>query len=499
MSRTIVNINSNLVLLVVNMCVTFIMTPVLIKNMGDHDYGIFALAVSIVGYMSILDLGLSPAISRFISKFSSEKNHESTQAYFTVALKLLTAIGVLAAIIMLIVYLISPQLLAPADVSYDKDYSYVMILMTLQILFTFPRVCLISTLQGRNLYTVNNNVSIFISIIATTFIVSFISENNGLVLVFSVGLATGLIKTLYFYLYITEILKIKIKRLSFKEFRHISSELIHFSSRSFVQGTSARLSYHSDNIIITGFLNASYIVTYSLPVALLQYVSLIVGNITTVFLPLFTDMYVRNDNKKLIDVYMSSTRIISSISFFGVGAVFILGDNFISMWISDVHAERAATLIPYLALNGLFYLFNPLDNMLVTSQGRHGYFAKISTYQVIANIGLSVILINYMGLLGVAIGTLLSTVGAEIFKTIYCSKLLGIKLARLCLEPIRPIIIPCLIPLCVMFILDGYATSIINFVLICISLTSAWLFLTYQYALKNEERDLIHKMIWKIP
>jgi len=488
MTNIIKNIGSNQLLLLVNMGVMFVMTPVLIKNMGDYDYGIFVLITAIAGYMSILDLGLSPAIARFISKYHAIQDTDNIKTIFSAALVLLTTIGSVLCALLFIIYLFYPYILSPGNEEENK-YSVAFILTIFQIFFTFPRVGLMATLEGYHLFTVKNNISIFISVVASSLIVALINNHNGLELVLTVGLLTGLIKTIYYYIYIKHSLVISFTEINFDRLKKTMKVLLKFSIKSLAQGASAKIANHSDNIIISFFLGATNIVIYSLPNALLKQLFGIIGNIRMVYLPVFSGLYSRNNTDELIEVYLNITRLITSLTLLGLGSIFFLADNFIGMWIGAEYGDKVKSLIPFFVLYGAVYLYNPLDNQLVTACNEHGKFAKLAIYEVIINIFLSIILVTHYGLLGVVFSTFLSCLFVKHFRIRHVSKVLSISYFVLLSSPLHKLFFPTFLPILLLWYLDEYMITFFSFILLGVGIFLCWIILMIFFGLNQDEYE----------
>jgi O-antigen/teichoic acid export membrane protein len=50
------------------LAISFFMMPFLVRNLGDRMYGIWTLVGSVLGYYGLIDIGLSSAVVRFISR-----------------------------------------------------------------------------------------------------------------------------------------------------------------------------------------------------------------------------------------------------------------------------------------------------------------------------------------------------------------------------------------------------------------------------------------------
>ena len=53
--------------------VQLIYTPFLIRMLGQSEYGLYSLVYSIIGYLTVLDLGFGNAIIVYTAKYSSKK------------------------------------------------------------------------------------------------------------------------------------------------------------------------------------------------------------------------------------------------------------------------------------------------------------------------------------------------------------------------------------------------------------------------------------------
>ena len=57
----------------ISILVSLFYTPIVIKNLGQQQYGLYNIASSVVGYLSLLNFGLGSAVVRFVTKYRVEK------------------------------------------------------------------------------------------------------------------------------------------------------------------------------------------------------------------------------------------------------------------------------------------------------------------------------------------------------------------------------------------------------------------------------------------
>ena len=81
----------------INILVSFLCIPLMLKYMGQSEYGLYSLVASVIAYLSVLDLGFGNAMVRFVSKSSTdEKEVKKINGLF---LFLYIIIGIIALII----------------------------------------------------------------------------------------------------------------------------------------------------------------------------------------------------------------------------------------------------------------------------------------------------------------------------------------------------------------------------------------------------------------
>lgn len=77
----------------------FVTAPLMLKAFGDGEYGAYQIAVALVGYMSILDLGLHNVTTRFVAKYNAKKQMREQENFIAVNLILF---GVIAGVVLII-------------------------------------------------------------------------------------------------------------------------------------------------------------------------------------------------------------------------------------------------------------------------------------------------------------------------------------------------------------------------------------------------------------
>ena len=98
----------------VNNVVGLLYTPFMLRMLGQTEFGLYSLVASVVGYLTILDLGFGNAIIRYCAKFRAENKLEEQYELFGMFFKLYCLIGLVALVGGIALYL-------NVDALFDKS------------------------------------------------------------------------------------------------------------------------------------------------------------------------------------------------------------------------------------------------------------------------------------------------------------------------------------------------------------------------------------------
>ncbi|HEY0045751.1 MAG TPA: oligosaccharide flippase family protein, partial [Flavobacterium sp.] len=57
------------------------MTPFIIRTLGDSEFGLYTLIGALVSYFGIMDFGLNNTIVRFIARYRAKKDKEGEENF----------------------------------------------------------------------------------------------------------------------------------------------------------------------------------------------------------------------------------------------------------------------------------------------------------------------------------------------------------------------------------------------------------------------------------
>lgn len=386
---------------VIRMAVTFFMTPVLVKNLGNHDYGIWELVVVAIGYMGLLDLGIRPAISRFIAFYRSREDRHSLLMTYSTAFVYMLMLGIIAFFSALILAYSRPGLLAGEGNDLVR-YQWLLLIVGMQMVFMFPGQIAESSLEGFQKYYLSNNINVLFLLANSALIYMYITPTNALLLVAASTAVASALKYVLFYMiaarqhdypaYFASIF------LSMDAFRNI----FRFSLKTFIQGMANTVSMSVDRLIISVYDQVSVIIYFVLPANLIRISDGLIATMTNAMMPFFADLHGRNDKDNAKKYFLFGSKVVFSVVVLVSIGIYLLGSIFIGYWIGNEYVERAQLIINGLLISNIIFRINPLGSRYLVAMNRHGILAKTALLNVILVVPSSIFLVKEFGYVGAA-------------------------------------------------------------------------------------------------
>lgn len=484
--------------LIVSMVVTFIMAPIYLKLMGHYDYGLREMILALVGYMGMLDLGMRPTVSRFVSMHNAQKSRDELLTVYACALAFLGMVGLLLATFFWVWAMTYPEWLKPDDSDMSNKYVLFLLFVGAQVFFAFPKVVVGSFLEGLQRYYFKNMVNIVMTVATAVISYIYMTPENGLALLVGLGALSQLIKLLIFGAVLLKpalgILYPSARYFSREKLR----EMLSFGFKSFIQGAASKVERLSDKLVIGSILGPAALPVYTIPATLVGYISTITMTLTHTFMPVFSDLNARGHQTKIKSIYMIVSKLVVALVIpMGVG-ICLIGGPFIAIWMEgEFDPTLVDAIMVLLVTYTLVPMLNPFASRYLTAINKHVIFAKVAPPAALVNLGLSIWLVFEYGVIGAALGSVLPVfVVMPIFLKVVANNL-DITMAQY----MKHVVLPAIIPVTVMGVgltwwrveygfpgyLDIILAVIISGVVYCV--------LYWLISLGKDERDILMRIM----
>lgn len=426
-NKLLKNSLSNVVMRFLNIAVVFIMSPIIIRSLGKHDYGLWEIVNSVIGYMGLIEFGIFPAIVRYVAKFNALNDREKLNQIYSSFFVIFISIGALCSIIIIGFAFFYPEILSVNGLS-EKKYTLFLLIVAFKTFQAFPGHVIQGFYEGFQKYNFINCVNAVQIIILNIIAYYLFSKGYGLN---AFALVTGVFYTikiafLWAMLSLPGYGRFRIKRTDIN--KDLIKELYIFGFKSFMLGLTGRIAFQTDSIVIGVFLGPAMVPFYVIPVNLISKIKEIMMTITLGFMPHFSELYAKENKSEIIRSYFVYSRYAVGIAFVLLLGALFLGGPFINIWIGPEYVEKGRAILYIMSIAFFIPLLNPFQGRLLTSMGCHGLLVKVAFPAAILNLLLSIVFLHYYGIVGVALGTLIPAVMAEPFILYQVAKLTGFKM-----------------------------------------------------------------------
>lgn len=394
-----------------NVVVGFLLTPFILHRLGDEAYGLWVLVFSFAGYYGVLDLGISSAVIRYVARFSATHDHEQLARFVNTILFLFSCVALFLLLVTLIaswyvgdIFRISPALHTTARILF--------LLVGSMVALQFPLGVFAGILEGLQEFWWENFVSVTGTLLRAALIVIVLSHGLGLLSISLITVGLSLLSRVAYILIVRK--RIPLHFVPRFSDRATLKEIIHYSSMTFTSVVAGRLTSNVGTTIIAVFLSAATVTPFAIATKLITYMSRLVQASSTVFTPMASHFDAKGDSYRLRQIFIVGNRACAILAFPFCSALLILGKSVITVWVGARYAWSysilAILIVPYTLQ--FAQLASP---KILYGTARHRTLGMARLIEGIANVTLSVILLRYYGIWGVALGTAIPKLCSAIF------------------------------------------------------------------------------------
>lgn len=382
----------------------FILYPFLVSELGEEQYGIWLLIVSITGYFALIQMGVPLANSRFLAKYLATDDELSASTLLSTNLAFF---GTLGFIVLLLGFAVS-YLLGPVfgvSDEYLEVARYATWIATLEISLRFIFEVFEGLIHAKERFVYLSVVKNIATILRVGLAFALVDTESGLVTFALVVLASGFLYCLLLYLYC----RLRVSNIT-PRFNLIkkSAFLTVFSFGAYVMlmNLAGRVSIHSAPMVLASMVNVQAIVYYGIASSLMLYLMEFINAFTRVLLPRFTKLNEQGSKANFESQYFRFSRYLVFLLVPICGLLFLFGHSFIELWMGERFATPAHQVLSILALGYGPLLVQRGSAIPILLAAAHMRPATIMfVVGAILNLALSLYWGSKHGMIGVAWGT----------------------------------------------------------------------------------------------
>ena len=403
------------VLMIFEVLSTLLLTPFIIRTLGDSEYGVYKLSAAIVAYLLLLDLGIGNAVTRYVAKYRVQGEVMQCRRFLGITTIYYSIVAAVCLVIGIILILLYPTTFAtgltPEEISLGQRLLSVTVV---NAAVTLGCAGFKNTIIAYERFDISRGASIISIIIrmAATFTVLKLGMGSFGIVIVNFTLT---VLTMLFFISIV-IFKLKLKPV----FKGITSALVKdvavYSSFILIQMIATQINACADSVLI-GMLvpaSAAIIGIYSIGQQITQYFQSIGSSVTGVLMPGVVKLVESKASpQQLCDEMIRIGRLIFMVLGIIWSGFLVFGQQFISLWVGE-EKHDAFWVAMILMTAHLFILTEAIGTQILWSMNEHKEQSILKISIVIANIFLTILLIQWNPLIGATVGTFISMVLGDV-------------------------------------------------------------------------------------
>lgn len=326
--------------------IMFLLTPIVLQELGETRYAVWALVTSLTGYCGLVDMGLRSGINQYLTRYLARGEMDKVNQIASTAFFALAAIACLImSAVLMIAFLLPNFVELPEEVTLSEAFWCVILVgaaVALEFLL-FPFMCI---LMAKQRYDLANMGSITGRLVAAISTYVALKSGYGLVAIAASSLAGNLVDYIsrsVLGVSLVPGLRVSPRRVSMERGRELGT----FSAWTFLINASQTILLHTTPLVIAASsLELAAITWYSLGSSLARYLNELLNAFARVFFPAATNLHAQGDKQGLRDLYHGGTRTLTLCCVvLGVVGWFWASD-FYRLWVGDeLTSDKVAEVV----------------------------------------------------------------------------------------------------------------------------------------------------------
>lgn len=381
-----------------------VLAPLMLRYLGSEGYGLWAIFASMLGYMGLVDLGLGPSTATHVARYHAQGRHQAIGEWVSSVFFLyLPLSGVVLGAALLFGPFVGSLFHVSAGLSQAAKLAF--IASGLGLAVALPRGAFRGTLVGHQRMDVANLTDALFVLVSTAFVVVAIVSGGGLpgaaiASAAMAGLQTGV--TLLLLRRFFPHVKLDPRLFNWQ----LVGSALRFGLPILVVFITAQVVFRTDNIVIGVFKGAHAVAPYAIAYTLVWFSLNLVFKISDSLLPVFSGLRAAGEQHALRQTYLESSRLSLALAVCLTTGLLFFGRFAITGWVGAEYFVGTGTLT-VLALLPFVHSVTHVGSIMLIGLGRARSIALLSVPDAALNLALSVALVRPLGVMGVALGTLI--------------------------------------------------------------------------------------------
>ena len=392
-------------------------TPVMIRLLGQSEYGLYNTVASTISMLSILRLGFNNSYIRYYSIYKKDDDQLSINRLNGLFLIFFSIIGGVALVCG--VFLSKNLILVFSNGLSSAEYDIakvLMLLLTVNLAVSFPMSVFSNIITANERFVFLKSLEIFKTVLGPMVTLPLLLMGFRSIAMVVVTLCVSLVVDVVYVIYV--ILVLNNKFVFAKPEGGLFKDLFVYTSFIAIELIVDQVNWNIDKVLLARYRGTAMVSIYSVGYSLYTYYQSFSSAISGVFTPRVHKIVNYQvepsvQRKELTELFTKAGRIQFLVLALFASGVFFFGEYFITqIWAGPEYSDAYLVAV-LLILSASIALIQNVGIEIQRAEYKHRFRSIVYFIMAILNLGVSIILCKQYGAIGSAIGTALSLIIAN--------------------------------------------------------------------------------------
>ena len=481
-----------------------LLTPFMIRMLGDAEYGLYMLIGALIGYISVLDLGLSNTIVRFVAQYKALDDRKGEENFLATTMLIYAAISIIIIVCGLVMYFNLESIFSKLNADQMGKAKLMFAILIFNLSITLPGGAFTAICSAYEIFVFPRMLNIVKYVLRSVMVVALLFFGGNSVSIVMIDTVLNIVAIALGAIYVFKNLKVTFKLHRFES--PLIKEIFSYSIWIFIFAMVGQFQWRGGQVILgmipipemrnlpDGITTA--VAIYGVAITLGTYYGAFSTAISGVFLPRATQMTVLEASGEELTSMMVKIGRFSLISLLMIlGGFLLYGKQFVRLWVGETYAPSWSVAL-IIMFSYTLPLVQSFANSMLEARKKFRFKAIIYITLIVLGTVVGAYLVPYYGFLGLIGGSTGGWMLSQIIMNFYYQRVMNLDIIRFFKELLHRLLLVFIVILAVGYLIDwipGYDWS--NLFVKIILFGFVFIVLMYKFGMNADETSAVRSFI----
>jgi len=353
--------------------------PVLVRKLGEDQFGVLTLAWTLIGYAGLFDLGLGRALTKLVSEKLGRKEEDEIPRLFWTSQFLMSLMALAGTILLVLLapWLVYSALKIPAALQTETLHSFYALALSMPVVISTAG--LRGFLEAKQEFGLINALRVPMGVFTFAGPFAVLPFATGIFSIVCVLVAGRIVAWLAHLVLCLHVLPALSERMEIT--RAAIRPLFRLGGWMTVSNIVGPLMLYMDRFVIGALISTAAVTYYATPYEVVTKLLLVSGAISAVMFPAFSAALAQ-DLDRAGDLYRRGMKCTVAIMLPLIFLLALIAKKGLSLWLGPEFADHSLHVAQFLLVGTLAFGIEPLAFALIQAAGRPDIPAKLNLIEI---------------------------------------------------------------------------------------------------------------------